>query len=70
MQLTNTTDRYGAVAKTLHWTIFLLITAEFVLGFGVMGAEEGATVFGRDRSSIFNIHATIGITVLVLVVRR
>ena len=70
MQLTNTRDQYGVVTKALYWMIFLLIAAEFVLGFGVMGAEEGAEVFGRPRSSIFNIHATLGITVFLLAAIR
>ena len=37
MQLRNTADTYGALAKFLHWTIVILIIAQYVI---IEAAEE------------------------------
>ena len=42
----------------------------FVLGFGLMGGDESAIVFGAEWDSVFDWHATIGLIVLVLAAFR
>ena len=37
MQLRNTADTYGALAKFLHWTLVILIIAQYVI---IEAAEE------------------------------
>jgi len=66
----NDKDGYGTVTKSLHWTIFILFTVMFVLGFGLMGGSEGSTAFGAAWSSVFDWHATLGLIVLVLALVR
>jgi len=70
MALRNTTESYGTITKSLHWTIFILFTVMFVLGFGLMGGDESSTAFGTDWKSVFDWHATTGLIVLVLATVR
>lgn len=56
--------RYGTVAILLHWTIAALVIANIVLGLR-MGGAVGLTQF-----ALFQLHKSIGITVLVLSVAR
>ena len=70
MRLRNTSTHYGAVTKSLHWVIFVLFTVMFVLGFGMMGGDESSKAFGAHWASVFDWHATIGLTVLILAVIR
>ena len=70
MPLRNDKNGYGSVTKSLHWTIFILFTIMFVLGFGLMGGEEGSSVFGAEWSSVFDWHATLGLIVLGLALVR
>ncbi len=70
MTLQNTASRYGTVTKSLHWTIFILFTIMFILGFGLMGGDESTTAFGAEWDTIFDWHATIGLIVLILAIVR
>lgn len=56
--------RYSAVAILFHWTIAVLILANLLLGWR-MGYLTGMEQFG-----MFQLHKSIGITVLVLSVAR
>ncbi|KQN91277.1 hypothetical protein ASE90_00050 [Sphingomonas sp. Leaf67] len=56
--------RYSAVAMVLHWTIAVLILANLLLGWR-MGYLKGMAQF-----DMFQLHKSIGITVLVLSVPR
>jgi len=65
MPLRNTTQRWGAVAQLLHWTIVALIITQFTL----------ATLFddlppGAKKLALLARHKSVGITILMLAVLR
>lgn len=66
MGLRNTHDNWGSVAKTFHWLIALLI-----LGMLIMGASFDFVPKGTPlRSLLFQIHKSIGLTLLLLMCLR
>ncbi|MDX1801872.1 MAG: cytochrome b [Marinobacter sp.] len=58
--------RYGAVAQTLHWLTAILVLAAFIYGLG--GSEERIYSVSRDFDR--QLHETLGISVMVLLVLR
>ena len=65
MQIFNTNERWGAVAKFFHWTIVILIVVQFVLA---MTAHD--LPLGRQRFEITALHKSFGITIFMLAVLR
>jgi len=65
MQLRNTADNYGALAKFLHWTIVILIIAQYVI---IEAAEELPD--GLEKLTMITRHKSIGILVLALALVR
>ena len=65
MQLRNTADTYGALAKFLHWTIVILIIAQYVI---IEAAEELPD--GLEKLTMITRHKSIGILVLGLALVR
>jgi len=65
MQLRNTTDTYGALAKFLHWTIVVLIIAQY---FVAEAADELPD--GIEKLSLLTRHKSLGMLVLILAVVR
>ena len=65
MQLRNTADTYGALAKFLHWTIVILIIAQYVI---IEAAEELPD--GLEKLTMITRHNSIGILVLALALVR
>ena len=65
MQLRNTADTYGALAKLLHWTIVILIIAQYVIA---EAAEELPD--GLDKFAMITRHKSLGMLVLGLAVLR
>lgn len=62
--LRNTSTHFGAVAKFLHWLLFLLITGLLISG---LVAED----LGEELEDVvFGLHKAIGVVVLVLVPLR
>ncbi|HEX7874034.1 MAG TPA: cytochrome b [Sphingobium sp.] len=57
-------SRYSTVAIVLHWTIALLIIANLAIGWR-MGFLKGLAQF-----EIFQLHKSVGITVLLLSILR
>ncbi len=57
-------NSYTATAKTLHWAIAFLIFVQFPLAW-VMGDFEGVQKF-----QAYNLHKSLGITILALMVVR
>lgn len=61
---------YGTAQKLLHWTIFMLLAAQFVVGYAIDRADElfdGAAVpsiGGED--AIVLVHVLLGVTILAL----
>ncbi len=64
MSAKNTTNSFGSVAKSFHWTIAFLIIAMLVLGYFL---EDFPASVGEMP---YNTHKTIGIIILVLVLLR
>ena len=65
MQLRNSTERYGAIAKALHWTIAALVIVAWVLG--TVGDELPR---GAVRATDQFIHISAGLAILALLVIR
>jgi cytochrome b561 len=61
----NTNDAWGWPARSLHWVTALLIIAVFA--FGLWMADVPARA---ERPYYFAIHASLGVTLLVLVAAR
>ncbi|MFA5898501.1 MAG: cytochrome b [Hyphomicrobium sp.] len=61
----NTQDAYGWPAITLHWIVALLIVGTFGLGLWM-----GEVPARADRPYYYAIHASLGITLLVILVLR
>jgi len=65
MQLRNTADSYGAIAKFLHWTIVLLIIAQY---FIAESADELPD--GLEKLRVLSWHKSFGMLVLILALVR
>lgn len=65
MALMNDDRRYGAVAKSLHWTAAALLVALFALGWTMTELPLSTEKFER-----YNLHKSIGVTVLLLMACR
>lgn len=65
MQWKNTALKYGAVAKSFHWLMALLVIGLLCIGFYMTNAEKTLSVF-----KLYGLHKSIGVTVLALVVVR
>lgn len=64
--LKNNSESYGAVARTLHWTMAALIGCQIALGLcsASLGRESVA------RSQILGFHKSLGVLLLYLVLVR
>ncbi len=58
-------DRYSAVAIVLHWLIALAIVALLGMGLVMTGMKPG-----MDQFRLFQLHKSLGITVLALSILR
>ncbi|MCM2313421.1 MAG: cytochrome b [Steroidobacteraceae bacterium] len=65
MQLRNTPNSYGAVAKLLHWGILALIIAQYVMA---EAAEELAD--GPEKLGVITNHKSVGLLILLLALAR
>jgi len=63
--LRNDGQRYGAVAQTLHWLIAALIVVMFGLGWYMEPLPLGPRKF-----ELYQIHKSLGLTILALAVLR
>lgn len=66
MSSTNST-RYGAVAMTFHWVIAAAILTNITLGYFM---DDSDNVASMTRFALFQIHKSIGLTILVLSIAR
>lgn len=65
MQWRNTTDTYGALAKFLHWTIVVLIIAQYFIAETADELPDGI-----EKLSILSRHKSLGMVVLMLAIVR
>jgi cytochrome b561 len=66
MPARNNAQRYGSVAMTFHWVIALLVIANVCLGLYMSDLPRS----DPNKFMIFQMHKSIGLTVLVLSVLR
>ena len=64
MQLRNTSQSYGLVARFLHWSMFLLIGLTTFLALNMEAMSEA------DKALTEGVHRSIGVLILVLLVLR
>ena len=62
---TQPANGYSGVAKTLHWFVFALVLAQYVVAIAMPGIGRG-TVPG----TLINLHMSIGVVILAVVVLR
>jgi len=65
MTLRNTSSGYGSVAKLLHWSVVLLIIAQFVLG--KIGSDLPN---GLEKLKVMANHKSIGMLILMIALVR
>ncbi len=63
--LKNTNSSYGIIAKTLHWTVALLIITLLGVGLYMVSLPNGG-----DKWYFYDLHKATGTVVLVLVLFR
>ena len=68
MPLRNTADRYGAVAKTLHWLIALGLIG--MMGFGFYLDQVGEDLPILERYQLTQLHKSVGMVLIVLIALR
>jgi cytochrome b561 len=65
MQLRNDERRYGVVAQGFHWLIAALVLATVVVALYMTGLP-----LGPQKVKVYNLHKSIGVTILVLTILR
>lgn len=68
-------EKYGVVARVLHWATFLALTAQFVVGYAMDRADDllEAVVdrwLGGEEEGLLVIHVVLGVSILFLAVVR
>jgi cytochrome b561 len=66
VQWRNTDERYGAIAQALHWTIFALVALQFASAELVDAFPRGSA----ERGLVIDVHESLGLAVLALVMVR
>lgn len=63
--LKNTRNRYGSVAKSLHWLMAVLIIGLLCVGLYMTGMPNGL-----DKLQLYGLHKSFGLVALMLVIIR
>lgn len=64
---TTHSQRYSALAIALHWVVAMLVLAQIALGWWMQGIAKQPA---GPRADAFNLHKSIGLTILALMVVR
>ena len=70
MQISNSSDRYGLVAQSLHWAVAILILILFGLGLLMNNLSFDTEAQVARAFFIFSLHKTLGLTVFALAILR
>ncbi len=67
--------KHGAVARVLHWATVLVLLAQYVVGYAMIGAEGVLepwieVAYGGDEDLLLPVHVAIGCTLIALVLVR
>ena len=65
MSLKNPVDRWGPVSQFLHWTVLVLVLIMAGIGLSLESVPKSPRYFW-----VFNLHKSLGLTVLALVLLR
>lgn len=65
MALKNTLSSYGFVSKNFHWIMAAIILFNFTLGYFMGDLDKGPL-----RFFIFNLHKSLGILIIILIILR
>lgn len=66
MQLHNTPEKYGLIAKSLHWIVGLLIIGAWIVGDYAMGLPKDDS----NMHTLIDLHKSVGMVILILVIIR
>ncbi|MCG6882536.1 MAG: cytochrome b/b6 domain-containing protein [Silicimonas sp.] len=70
MPLTNSTTRYGSVARALHWLTALLILTLIPLGLVANWLPYDTTDELARKARLFSLHKTLGVTLFAVALIR
>ncbi len=70
MPLTNSTQHYGAVAKSFHWATALLIVTLIPLGIYANGLPYDTSEALAQKAWFFSLHKTLGVAVFFVALLR
>ena len=70
MPLSNNATHYGAVAKTFHWLVALLILTLIPLGIIATDAPFETSEQLAQKAWLFSLHKTLGVTVFFVALLR
>ena len=70
MPFKNTTTRYGAVSRFLHWSVFLLSFCQYVGASIMTHLARDKTLFGLSQGDYYNWHKSFGLILLELALLR
>ena len=65
MATKNTLSSYGFVSKNFHWIMAVIILFNFTLGYFMGDLDKGPL-----RFFIFNLHKSLGISIIILIILR
>tara|TARA_Y100001970_G_scaffold287121_1_gene410982 strand:+ start:14 stop:544 length:531 start_codon:yes stop_codon:yes gene_type:complete len=65
MQVFNSLEKYGLLAKLFHWITVIVLLAQVPFGFYLVGLE-----FSDQRIELENLHILVGITVFYITLFR
>ncbi len=66
MQLFNTAEKYGFIAKGLHWIMGFLIIAAWIVGYYAIDLPNT----DPQKFKLFDLHKSVGMVILMLVIIR
>ena len=58
-------EQYGTVARAAHWLTFILVAAEFVIGWCMPDVE-----WGTEPTGLIGVHVMLGSSLLIIVALR
>lgn len=64
--LGNSSERWGLIQQTLHWLVVALVVAQLLVGMTLAGTPVDDPLW----QSLFPVHGTIGLSILIVMVAR